>query len=243
MWPTLVATLLTSTPGLPIVAIDAGHGGIQGGAVGVCGVVEKDVTLSTARELAALLEASGRIAPTMTRLTDETLSLEARAEQANRAGATLFVSIHANASPQPETRGIETYFLSLRAANRRAQAVADRENEGRTLAPPHGTNSVAQLLDQLRLNAADRESQRLATRLQRDLTAGLQSGGRGVLQAPFIVLRESNMAAVLVEIGFLSHAEECRLLGDLEHQRTIAGLIASGILAHLTQAAAIAHRD
>ena len=242
MWLVLAMVFATATPTLPIVAIDAGHGGIQGGAVGVCGVVEKDVTLGTARELAALLEATGLVVPYLTRATDETVSLEARALRANRAGATLFVSVHANASIDEESRGIETYFLSLRAANRRTQAVVDRENEGRHWEPRAVHNPVTQILDQLALNAADRESQQLATRMQRALTQDLHSGGRGVLQAPFIVLLESKMAAVLIEIGFLTNHEECRLLGDTEHQRRVARVVASGILAHLAHTAAISHR-
>jgi N-acetylmuramoyl-L-alanine amidase len=120
--------LLASPAGaeLPLVVIDPGHGGELDGAVGVCGAREDEVTLSIAREMAAVLGASGQARVLLTRQADLNVPLEERSAIANAAGAALFISVHANASTRAESRGLETYFLSQRAADRRAALVAAR---------------------------------------------------------------------------------------------------------------------
>lgn len=219
---------------LPVVAIDAGHGGTQEGATGICGVLEKDVTLSLAQRVNAILEQSGLAKPLLVREIDETLNLSERSARANAAEAALLVSIHANASPSPTARGIETFFLSNRAATGRLAHLADRENDG--LAVPvldsHDT-ALQRILLGLSLDAAHTESQALALKVQSVLSERLHSRGRGVLQAPFMVLLGAQMAAVLVEVGFLTHPDECELLASGEHQDAIAEAIATAVLAHL----------
>ncbi len=230
-WLLLLSTLAAP----PLVAIDAGHGGSQRGAVGVCGVLEKDVTLSVSKELAAVLEASGRAQPMMTRESDVDLELEDRTRRANQAGAALFVSIHANSSPEAHSRGVETYFLSLRAPSQRQRDLVLRENEGH--AAPVGTSEpLAAILDDLRNNAGHKGSQSLAMRAHLALRDRLEARGRGVMQAPFLVLRGAAMPAVLVEIGFLTHTEECRRLIDPAYQRSVAQALAGAILAELESA-------
>jgi N-acetylmuramoyl-L-alanine amidase len=203
----------------------------------VCGVDEKDVTLAVANELAALLWASGRASPLLTRQADTSVSLQARAELANRAGAALFVSIHANASKNGRARGVETFFLSSRAATRRHRHLVERENEGHGRAGSAGS-PLDTILNGLRLSAAHQESQRFAVALQEVLRAEIGAQSRGVMQAPFLVLMGAQMAAALVEVGFLTHEEECVLLGSVAHQRRIARAIAAAIFAHLAESAA-----
>lgn len=235
LWWALSSILMHgSGAALPVVAIDAGHGGTQEGATGVCGIREKDVTLSLAQRVDAILHQSGLARPLLIRALDETVGLTERSARANAAEAALFVSIHANASPSPTARGIETFFLSNRAATGRLAHLADRENDGIAMPVVDTHNTALQrILLGLSLDAAHSESQALALKVQSVLSEHLHSRGRGVLQAPFMVLLGAQMAAVLVEVGFLTHPDECALLASEEHQDAIAEAIATAVLAHL----------
>src|SRR5437867_1097902 len=227
----LTALLAGEQPPPPIlIAIDPGHGGDQDGAIGPCGAREKDVTLAVSRELAQLLAASGRAEPLLLRDGDATVALQDRPRVANLAGAGLLVSIHANASTNPRARGVETFFLSDRAVNRRLAHLAERENEGVPVSAATGDTTLARILNDLSASAAHQESQRLAIRLQEMMNARLDTRGRGVLQAPFVVLIDAEMPAALVEVGFLTHPDECRLLASLDHQRAIARALAVALL-------------
>jgi N-acetylmuramoyl-L-alanine amidase len=225
--------------GLPLVVIDPGHGGDQDGAVGVCGIREKDVTLAVSAKLAELMAASKRVEPVLTRRTDRAMNLESRVAMANQLGAAVFVSIHANASTSRRARGVETFFLSNRKVGRSAWQTAVRENEGASPAWEEKGDPLGQILDGLVLGAAHRESQRLAMRLQQTLRQKLHTRGRGVLQAPFVVLKGATMAAALVEVGFLSHPKECRQLGNSSHQHRVAKGLATALLSHISQEEAL----
>jgi N-acetylmuramoyl-L-alanine amidase len=223
------ATLLA----IPLVAVDAGHGGPQEGAPGICGIAEKEVTLALARRTAAHIDASHMARALLVRKSDVPMGLQQRATLANAHGASLFVSIHANASADPHVHGVETFFLSHRSDSRRVQNLARRENDGLEVAPPPPPDALQHILQGLSLDAAHTESQQLAMRLQHTLQAQLHSRGRGVLQAPFVVLQGAQMAAALVEVGFVTHPMECRRLAAPGYQEQVARALASGILAHL----------
>ena len=226
------AFAVATAVGLPIVAIDAGHGGDALGTVGVCGAKEKDVALAVAKELAALLDASGTAHAVLIRSDDRDVPLEERARAAGRTRASLFVSIHGNASPKSDNNGIETYFLSRRAADQRTLAVAQRENGVSESLAMRTDASLQALLRALSIGAAHAESQRLALRVQNALAGQLARRGRGVLQAPFLVLLYADMPAVLAEIGFLSNPEECRLLASVDYQRRVAAALGTAVLLH-----------
>jgi N-acetylmuramoyl-L-alanine amidase len=214
----------------PLVVIDAGHGGEQDGAVGVCGVKEKDVTLAIAREVASILAASGQVRTTMTRQDDTTLDLKQRARISNDAQADLFVSIHANSGPAAKTRGVETYYLAREAHDRRIQKLVSRENEATADVAP--LTEDQRILAGMTLGATLVESARFAERMHATLAKTLEVRGRGVMQAPFYVLLASHMPSVLVEVGFLTNVDECRELGDPKRQLRIAEAVASAVLLH-----------
>lgn len=222
---------------LPVVALDAGHGGGQEGAPGICGIAEKEVTLAITRRVATLLSQSQQAAPYLVRTSDETLSLQQRSLRANAHHAALFVSIHANASQNPKVHGVETFFLSHRSDTSRLARLARRENDGVDLAAPAPPDPLQHILQGLSLDAAHSESQMLALRMQETLQRRLHTRGRGVLQAPFMVLVGAQMAAVLVEVGFLTHPKECALLGTQAYQTRVAEALAEGILAHVRRLA------
>lgn len=231
-WILVGAVLTTAQVANPVVVLDPGHGGLLHGANGVCGAQEKDVTLAIAKTLARLLSASDRVTPLLTRETDLDLSLEARAQAANLAQAALFVSIHANASENPKARGVETFFLSANAADKRTHDLVLRENDGHTEAAAP-TSTLDRIVASLRLTSAHQNSQRLAMLVQDALETRLGQRSRGVLQAPFLVLKGAHMAAVLVEVGFLTHAEECQALTQPAHQEKVAQALAAAILTHI----------
>jgi N-acetylmuramoyl-L-alanine amidase len=235
----LVGLLLATSPvALPRIAIDAGHGGTQPGTLGVCGVAEKKITRALASRVHAILRSSRLVEPVLLRRADETVSLEERAQRANDAHAVMLLSIHANYSSNHKVQGIETFFLSQREATGRLAHLADLENDGLSppifaKAPQHTPAAVQMILQGLRLDAAHSESQSLAMRVQRTLSKQLHSRGRGVLQAPFRVLMQAEMAAALVEVGFLSNMEECRRLRHPGYQQTVATAISQAVIMHV----------
>ena len=168
----------------------------------------------------------------MTRDGDRYLSLEERTEIANRLGADLFVSIHANAARNRRSHGVETYLLDTRYDKQTAR-VAAREN-GTTVAD---LKDLHKILASLRLGYNERFAARLAFQLHRSLVGELRRSYRGtqdlgVKRGPFLVLFAARMPAVLVEIGFLSNGAEAKRLRSKTFTKAAAGGIASGILAY-----------
>lgn len=235
----LLPLLISSACALPIVVIDPGHGGTQHGAAGVCGVLEKDVTLQISNELSNLLRASEKIEVVQTRTDDRDLSLEERATIANLRQADMLISIHANASPNSKHHGIETFFLSERASTQHIKSLVERENEGARNVPDNAHTPLGSLLQSLTLRASHRESQSLAIRLQEDLTEKVGVSARGVLQAPLLVLAKANMASTLVEVGFLTNPEECAKIRNRTYQQRLAQSIATTVFSHLRDREAV----
>lgn len=209
------------------VVVDAGHGGDDTGARGPRGHLEKDVALAVARNLAVRLRARG-LRVVMTRDADVFVPLEERTAIANDAGADLFLSIHANASPQPGIRGSETYFLALEASDSSAAGVAERENRA---FHRDGEEAIAALDDPFIALLGDlistehlEESNALARGVQQKLGA-LPTRSRGVKQAMFVVLSGVQMPAALVEIGFITNRDdERRMTGPQGRDAIVAAL-------------------
>ena len=209
------------------IVVDAGHGGKDPGAVGPNGVLEKDVVLDLARELARQLRSELGCEVILTRDKDVFLPLEERTAIANRVGADLFISLHVNASPNRKVYGTETYYLNL-SKNEQAVAVAAREN-GTTLKE---VSDLEAILFDLMANAKINESSRLAAEVQNALIAELSRHyssikNRGVLQGPFYVLLGATMPSVLVEVGFISnHREEKRLTSSGFRDKSARAIVA-----------------
>lgn len=224
MW----SSLWLAAVALPRIVIDPGHGGGQSGASGVCGVNEDDVTLAVAQRTRALLEVSGQASVLLTRTGDVEVALEARPSFANLYGAALFVSVHANSSPRPESSGFETFVLAPDTADRRIAQLLRNENGGRMPA-------VGSIVDSLRLEQVHRESRRVADFFQKALARELEAPDRGVLQAPFMVLAAAKVPAVLVEVGFLSNPGECANLANAAYQQRVAKALAAATLRYLAE--------
>lgn len=210
---------------LELIVIDPGHGGRDPGCVNRWGGVEKEINLAVALYLKGAIEREGIYRAVMTRQGDQTLSLEERARIANRypPDKTLFISLHCNSSPNGEGRGIETYVFDLEATDRLAQQVAERENALEVIDP------LRFILNDLRHRSAALYSEMAARLIQRALVSRLKAGDRRIRRAPFKILADVKMPAVLVEMGFLSDKVEQRKLRSKRYQRAIAEAIYEGI--------------
>jgi N-acetylmuramoyl-L-alanine amidase len=228
------------------IVIDAGHGGHDPGAVGPNKLYEKDVVLDVAAKLKKILSADPGNEVFLTREKDVFIPLEERTAFANRKNADLFVSIHANASPRRQAKGVETYLLNW-TDDEEANKVAARENKI-SLKKMKEMNSrmdtVGAILSGLMRENKRDESIKLANYIQRSMIAGLDENygdvpDLGVKQALFYVLFGAKMPSILVEVSFISNPEEEKLLSQEEYRMDIAKAIAEGLHTYLASAPAI----
>lgn len=215
--------------GVQRVVIDAGHGGHDPGAHGN-GIVEKDLVLDVALRVQKLLQGRPGVEVILTRSTDEFIALEERTAMANRAGADLFLSIHANASTRPDARGLETYFLNF-ATNPEAEAVAARENATSSQSMGH----LPEILKAIALNAKLAESRELASLVQTSMVRRMKTQSSavrdlGVKQAPFVVLIGAQMPSVLAEISFVTNKGDASLLKQSAGKQRIAQALFDAIV-------------
>jgi N-acetylmuramoyl-L-alanine amidase len=227
-----IAQAESGRPAFDTVVVDAGHGGEDHGARSPGGLAEKEIVLDVSRRLAARLRAQG-LSVKLTRQDDRFVPLETRTSLANAAGADLFVSVHANSAGTARPKGVETYFVSLDASDAGAGRLARRENSAFAGEPSltAAADPLAALLGDLVVTEHVHESSEFAKLVQGEL-AGLGGGDvRGVKQAPFVVLMGVEMPAALVEIGFLSNAEDEGELRSARHREAIADSIARAVVA------------
>jgi N-acetylmuramoyl-L-alanine amidase len=215
-----------------VVVLDAGHGGRDPGKPGPNGVLEKNAALSIVNRLAGLLRGKGYEVH-LTRTKDTLISLSDRPHLANtwknNRPAALFMSVHANSGVRG-ARGFETYFLS-EARTEDERRVAEMENEAvkyedRTMA---AAPELDQIVSSLKNDYYLRASHSLADLVQQELALIHPGPNRGVKQAGFRVLVGALMPAVLVEVGFISHAREERLLGTAAFQQKLAFSLAQAV--------------
>jgi N-acetylmuramoyl-L-alanine amidase len=212
-----------------------GHGGDDPGAQGF--VVEKEMTLDLARRLRRLLRTKLGAEVVLTRDTDETLTLKERTGRANAEGADLFVSIHANATPTGDARGIETYYLD-NSTDHGTLRLAKMENGLDLLHPGHGAKAEQASLryilsDLVQVGKLD-DSVRLARSVQRGLVSHLRDKYPGVVdlgvkRGPFFVLVGAYMPCVLVETAFLTHPVEGPRLARESYRADLAEGLYRGI--------------
>ena len=225
---------LPSGKPLERIVLDPGHGGSETGAIAPGGTNEKDVTLAIAKILKRFIEDQLGIRVFLTRDGDSTVSLEERAALANNRKADLFVSLHCNASWSKEAHGSETFILSLKSTDTEARKLAFFENtfeeeDERKQAPAVENDDLKMILWDMAQVEYLKESASLAELVQKELNILLGTKDRGIKQAPFRVLMNVAMPAVLVETAFLSNGQESQMLKNDEFQRKIAYAIFLGI--------------
>ena len=210
------------------IVIDAGHGGHDTGTIGPNGLLEKDLVLDVAQRLGKQLERLGAEV-VYTRNDDTFIPLETRTAIANQEQADLFVSIHANASRDPDARGVETYYLNFTSSSD-ALEVAARENA----VSDKSIHELQDLVKKIALREKIDESREFASDVQHALHTGLSAKNpglkdRGVKKAPFIVLIGANMPSILAEISFVSNPGDERKLETPEYRQRIAVSLYEGI--------------
>lgn len=192
-----------------VIVVDAGHGGVDPGATGVSGELEKDIVLSIAKSLGDTLQDTGRYNVVMTRDSDIFLSLKARVAAGRRVKADLFISVHADSAPNSHARGASVYTLSEKASDREAEALARSENQSDVIAGVD-LSSESDIVTSILIDLAQRETKNSSVRFARSLVPELQQVG-GVTEkshrfAGFRVLKAPDVPSVLIEVGYLSSA-------------------------------------
>ncbi|AQS41636.1 MAG: Amidase [Candidatus Tokpelaia hoelldobleri] len=215
-----------------VVAVDAGHGAFDGGAVGVNGTFEKDITLAFALTLADELRKKPQLEVYLTRNTDVFLRLNERVARARAAGADLFISIHADHIDSAPLRGATVYTLSDKASDAISKKLADSENKVDLLdgMPADELPEVADILIDLTRRETQAFSIDFADRVIQTFTGNNISLIRNPHRyAAFQVLRAPDMPSVLIELGYLSNAEDEKLITSAKWRQKTAGLIANSV--------------
>jgi len=217
-----------------IVAIDAGHGGDDPGAIGKRGTREKNITLAIARKLQARMAAEPGLKPVMTRTGDYFVPLDKRRQIArDRYKADLFISIHADSFPSGRAYGASVYAISRKGATSAAAArLAESENRADLVG---GVSSAGKddLLKSVLVDLSMDGTMEHSLRVGKNILGSLGSVGRlhrrNVEQAGFVVLKTPDMPSILVETGFISTPEEESKLNNPEYQQKLASAITSGV--------------
>ena len=193
---------------LKTILIDPGHGGKDKGAAGVSGLLEKNLTLAIAKQLALKLRSRGcRVF--MTRITDRQLTLQQRVAMCEKLKPDLFISVHCNAVANRKSHGIETYALTPKGA----ASTSDTKPVDKSFAG----------------NTFNRNNYRLAFEIQKNLLAFTKAEDRGVRHARFVVIRDAVCPAVLIETGFITHPQEGLRLNQKAYQDKLVNGIVAGV--------------
>ena len=198
-----------------IVVIDPGHGGIDGGAKGANGSIEKEITLAVSKRLAKALKNEGLYDVYLTRKDDHFLSLKDRVSFTIRKQADLFISIHADTLAQKHVRGATVYTLSKEASDELSEKLAENENRA-DLVAGLSEEKVGDVVVDILADLAARETKRFSVRFARQIVATLGEEIKLINNphryAAFGVLKDPNVPSVLLELGYLSNLEDEKLL-------------------------------
>ncbi len=225
-----------------IIAIDAGHGGEDPGAIGPGRVKEKNVVLAIAKRLAALLKKEPGFKPVLIRDSDYYVGLRDRTRKARKAGADLFVSIHADAFRNSAARGASVWTLSSRgASSEMGRWLAGSENSADliggvgSLSKDNGSDLLEGVLLDMSMSSSISHSREVGGYIQKEMKGVAHMHKKSVQYAGFMVLKSPDIPSILIETGFISNPAEARLLQSAGHQRKLARSIFSGIKTHFSR--------
>ncbi|WP_050131041.1 N-acetylmuramoyl-L-alanine amidase AmiB [Yersinia enterocolitica] len=243
-----IKTSSASNSSRVVVAIDAGHGGQDPGAIGQNGLKEKNVTIAIARRLEALLNSDPMFKPVLTRNGDYFISVMGRSDVARKQGANVLVSVHADAAPNRSATGASVWVLSNRRANSEMGNWLEQHEKqsellggaGDVLANTASDPYLSQAVLDLQFGHSQRVGYDVATKVLNELQRVGDIHKRRPEHASLGVLRSPDIPSLLVETGFISNSTEERLLGSSAYQEKIAQAIYKGLrsyfLAHPLQA-------
>lgn len=225
--------LVARTPKKLTIAIDAGHGGEDPGALGHRGSREKVITLSIAKRLEQVINADSRMQAFLVRTGDYYIDLSRRRIMAKEKGADIFVSIHADAFIKRSANGLSVFALSQRGAtSAMARALADKENASDLIGGVSLANKdvvLAQVLVDLSMTNTISESVNLGGRVLKELSKVGRLHSKRVEQAGFAVLKSPDMPSILIETGFITNLNEERKLRSSSYQKKLAKAIHAAI--------------
>ena len=228
----------------PIIVIDPGHGGIDPGALGQTNLLEKHIVLAVSREVRAVLAATGRYDVRMTRSSDVFISLDDRLKMSRKLGSDLFVSIHADSidakALAKSIRGATVYTLSERASDEQARLMAEKENASDILAGLEtGDGERDDDVRNILIDLMKRETANFSTDFARSVVTRLAktiSMSRDPQRsAAFKVLKQTSTPSVLIELGYMSNAEDEKLMSTPAWQKQVAASIAAATDAYFAK--------
>ncbi len=228
----LSAAGVSGSKELKTIVIDPGHGGMDLGAKGKFGTLEKNITLAVSFKLKALIEQNLPYRVVLTRDKDIDVSMENRSAIANNNDAVLFISVHINGSQRKKAQGSETFFMNLNASDEETRKLAYMENTSAELEKQiedKNKDEVKTILWDMAQSAYIKQSSQLAEEIQKELNIFLGTENRGIKQAPFKVLKGVACPAILVEVAFISNPEEEQKLIKDDFQRKVAEAIYQGL--------------
>ena len=211
--------------GRRVVVIDPGHGGVDPGAIGISGTFESHVALKAAHMVKRTLESSGRYIAMLTRSRDIYIPLRDRFRKAEKLGAELFISLHADSINNPKIRGASVYTLSEKASDKEAEALAAKENRSDIIAGVDLTqksNTVASVLISLRQRHTKDESAHFARFMVDNLGKSVRLLRNTHRFAGFAVLKSPDIPSVLVELGYLSNRTDEKLLKSKKYRTKVS---------------------
>ncbi|MCC2110437.1 MAG: N-acetylmuramoyl-L-alanine amidase [Hyphomicrobiales bacterium] len=217
---------------LPLIVLDPGHGGIDGGTTGANGTKEKAVVLEFTKVLKAKLEETGRFRVLLTREDDTFVSLAERVKIARDANAKLFVSIHADSLTDSGFRGATVYTLSEKASDAVAHALAEKENRADAQAGlvwPKVTNEVGDILTELTQRETNTFSAVFAKSLVGEFRSAIKLVKNPHRSGGFLVLRAPDVPSILIELGYLSNAHDEQMLTSEDWRERTANAVIEAI--------------
>ena len=243
--PSTSATKIMPKPSQRTIVIDAGHGGVDPGTIGSKGQQEKNIVLATAKAIKEKLESTGNFRVLLTRDTDVYIPHRQRFEYARDAGADLFITIHADAHANKKIRGATVYTLSEKASDDETAALARRENKSDLIAGIDlggESSDVANILVDLAMRETMNYSARFAGYLVPELRKEVLLRKNSHRFAGFLMLKAPDVPSVLLEIGYLSNAEDAKRMTSKKGREKIATAVANAIEQYFTSVVASAGR-
>ena len=225
-----------------VIAVDAGHGGKDSGAIGQNQLYEKNVTISIAKKLTNLLNKDPNFKGVLTRRTDNFISVHERSDIARKSKANLLISIHADAAPNRNATGASIWVLSTKRADTELGRWLEQDEKqsqllggaGDALSDDHDQNLSQAVLD-LQFSYSQRVGYELATQVLKEMDGVIKLHKSIPEHASLGVLRSPDIPSILIEVGFITNEAEERLLASNAHQDKIAKVIYQGIKNYVKQ--------